>query len=41
MFRQQQQIDLLQEELRVLYRQVQDSMPADRATPRDEVPPHY
>lgn len=40
-FRQQQQLDLLQQELQVLYRQVQDVMPEDARGPADEVPPHY
>jgi len=40
-YRQQQQLDLLQEELRVLYRQVQDAVPDNATGPADEVPPHY
>lgn len=40
-YRQQQQIDLLQRELQVLYRQVRESLPADPSGPADEVPPHY
>lgn len=41
-FRQQQQIDLLQEQLRVLYGQMQSQ--AETAEPRnlrEEIPPHY
>lgn len=40
-YRQQQQIDLLQQELRVLYQQVRDAQPADPRGPADELPPHY
>jgi SlyX protein len=40
-FRQQQQIDLLQEQLRVLRQQFNDSMPAEQGSLRDEIPPHY
>ena len=40
-YRQQQQLDLLQEELRVLYRQVQEAQTEEARGPRDEIPPHY
>ena len=40
-YRQQQQIDLLQQELRVLYQQVREAGRADPPGPADEVPPHY
>ena len=40
-FRQQQQIGQLQQEVRLLHRQVQDSMPEEQRVPGDEVPPHY
>jgi SlyX protein len=40
-FRQQQQIDQLQHELRTLRQQMQASMPAEPSSPRDEIPPHY
>lgn len=40
-FRQQEQIDLLQSELRLLYRQIQALQPADARSPDDEIPPHY
>jgi len=40
-FRQQEQIDLLQEQLRILHRQMRDALPAEARTPRDEIPPHY
>ena len=40
-FRQQQQIDLLQEQLRSLQQQVQTALPGEPNSPRDEIPPHY
>jgi SlyX protein len=40
-FRQQEQIDLLQQELRVLYQQVKEAMPSEPRNLADEVPPHY
>ncbi|WP_153110874.1 SlyX family protein [Propionivibrio limicola] len=45
-FRQQEQIDLLQEQLRFLYRQIQNADegnggPAEPRSLRDEIPPHY
>lgn len=40
-FRQQAQLDLLQEQLRVLHRQLQDALPAEQRDLRDEIPPHY
>lgn len=44
-FRQQQQIDMLQEQLRFLYGKIQSSSessePADAFSLRDEIPPHY
>ncbi len=41
--RQQQEIELLQQQIRYLYRQVRDLRPADEAppAPEEEVPPHY
>ncbi|HEX5361913.1 MAG TPA: SlyX family protein [Fluviicoccus sp.] len=41
--RQQQEIELLQQQVRYLYRQIRDLRPVDEAapTPEDEVPPHY
>jgi SlyX protein len=39
--RQQGQIDLLQQQLRLLHQRLQDALPDDARTPRDEVPPHY
>ncbi len=40
-FRQQQQIDLLINELRALRQQLMTSAPADQRSLRDELPPHY
>lgn len=40
-FRQQQQLDLLQEQLRVLHRRLRDALPAEERNLRDEIPPHY
>lgn len=40
-YRQQQQIDLLQQQLRQLAQQVQSGQPAARLRPEDEIPPHY
>jgi SlyX protein len=42
--RQQQQIDLLQQQLRVLYQQFRNSQPdgpSSAGSLRDEIPPHY
>ena len=39
--RQQGQIDLLQQQLRLLNQQLQDALPDEARTPRDEIPPHY
>jgi SlyX protein len=40
-YRQQQQIDLLQKEMAALREQVNTSMPAEPREPLDETPPHY
>lgn len=43
-FRQQEQIDLLQREVRHLYRQLKELGSTEDAgphEPRDEIPPHY
>jgi SlyX protein len=40
-FRQQEQLDLLQQELRVLYQQVKEAIPPEAREPGDEIPPHY
>ncbi len=39
--RQQGQIDLLQQQLRLLHQRLQEALPDDARTPRDEIPPHY
>lgn len=40
-FRQQQQIESLQRELRALREQMLASLPAEQRSLRDEIPPHY
>jgi len=42
-FRQQQQIDLLQGQLREMHRRIQSNSPdpGEARNPRDEIPPHY
>jgi SlyX protein len=40
-FRQQEQIDLLQQELRVLYQQLKESTTSGQRNLADETPPHY
>jgi SlyX protein len=39
--RQQGQIDLLQQQLRLLHQRLQEALPDDSGSPRDEIPPHY
>jgi SlyX protein len=39
--RQQGQIDLLQQQLRLLHQRMQETQPDEARTPRDEIPPHY
>ncbi|MCL5059750.1 MAG: SlyX family protein [Candidatus Thermoplasmatota archaeon] len=39
--RQQAQLDSMQQQLRLLHQQLQDALPDEARTPRDEVPPHY
>ena len=41
MFRQQQQIDQLQREVRELREQLRAAAPAEARSLRDEIPPHY
>jgi SlyX protein len=41
LIRQQGQIDLLQQQLRLLHQRMQDALPDEARTLRDEVPPHY
>lgn len=40
-FRQQQQIDLLQGQIRELYRLLHAAEPGEQRDLRDEIPPHY
>ena len=40
-FRQQQQIDLLQAQLRELFQLMQTEAPGEPRNLRDEIPPHY
>lgn len=40
-FRQQQQIEGLQRDMRALRQQMQESMPAEQRSLHDEIPPHY
>ncbi len=39
--RQQGQLDLMQQQLRLLHQRLQDTRPDEVHTPRDEIPPHY
>jgi SlyX protein len=39
--RQQGQIDLMQQQLRLLHQQLQETLPDEARTPRNEIPPHY
>lgn len=39
--RQQEQIDSLQQQLRLLHQRMQESRPDEPHTLRDEIPPHY
>ena len=39
--RQQGQIDLMQQQLRLLHQQLQDVLPDESHTLRDDIPPHY
>ena len=40
-YRQQQEIDRLQQDIRALRQQLLQSTPAEAASPGDEIPPHY
>ncbi|MDB5888959.1 MAG: SlyX [Rhodocyclales bacterium] len=40
-FRQQEQIDQLQQQLRLLYQQMQSVPAGEKANAREDVPPHY
>ncbi len=39
--RQQAQLDLLQQQVRLLHQRLQDALSDEARTPRDEIPPHY
>lgn len=39
--RQQEQIGLLQDELRALFQQMQQMAPAEKTDLREDIPPHY
>lgn len=39
--RQQDQIDSMQQQLRLLHQRLQEALPDETRTPRDELPPHY
>jgi SlyX protein len=39
--RQQSQIDLLQQQLRLLHQRLQEALPDESGSVRDEIPPHY
>jgi SlyX protein len=40
-FRQQERIDLLERQIRMLFEQVQALQPDEEGSLRDEMPPHY
>jgi len=40
-YRQQQQIDQLQQDIRALRQLLQEAAPAEAGNPGDEIPPHY
>ncbi len=40
-YRQQAQIDLMQQQITMLHQQVQAVMPEDKRDIREEIPPHY
>ena len=39
--RQQEQIELLQAQMRVLFQQIQQMGPAEKTDLREDIPPHY
>jgi SlyX protein len=39
--RQQTQLDSMQQQLRLLHQQLQDTLPDEARNLRDEIPPHY
>ena len=40
-YRQQQQIDQLRQDIRALRQQLQEAAPAEAGSPGSEIPPHY
>ncbi len=40
-FRQQEQLDSLQQQLRLLHQRLQNALPEETRNLRDEIPPHY
>jgi SlyX protein len=40
-FRQQEQLNSLQQQLHLLHQRMQESLPDETHAPRDEIPPHY
>ncbi len=40
-FRQQESLDLMQRQIQLLHQQLQNMMPDQQGSPRDELPPHY
>ena len=40
-FRQREQLDQVQQQMRLLYQQIQSGGNADKADAREDVPPHY
>jgi SlyX protein len=40
-FRQQEQLDLMQQQIRLLHEQLRDVQPKEERDLRDEIPPHY
>ncbi len=40
-FRQQEKIDLLERQIRLLHEQIRALQPDEERDPRDEIPPHY
>lgn len=40
-YRQQQQIEQLQRDMRALRQQLQETVPAEAGSPGNEIPPHY
>lgn len=39
--RQQVQLDSMQQQLRLLHQRLQEALPEETRTPREDIPPHY